>query len=155
MPKCDLEVWSCKWMHWCSPINLLHIFITVFLRNTSRWLLLYIFFLQRLTVSLNSFLFILLSHRFIDRSLRYVWIFRRFVILEFLDTEWTSEFFICLYYTAEPILSATRSYLFGYLSRFQLKLFRLLYEGSFWFFWISCFGWTEIYSLMVSQGIQV
>ena len=35
MPKGDFTLW-----HGCSPINLLHIFRTLFPRNTSGWLLL-------------------------------------------------------------------------------------------------------------------
>ena len=34
MPKCDIAL-----RHGCSPVNLLHIFRTSFLRNTSGWLL--------------------------------------------------------------------------------------------------------------------
>ena len=37
MPKCDFNKVA---KHGCSPVNLLHIFRTTFLRNTSGWLLL-------------------------------------------------------------------------------------------------------------------
>ena len=39
MPKYDFQ-------HGCSPVNLLHIFRTPFLKNTSRWLLLMIGFIE-------------------------------------------------------------------------------------------------------------
>ena len=48
MPKCDfnlLKFIDCNFIeitlrHGCSPVNLLHIFGTTFLKNTSGWLLL-------------------------------------------------------------------------------------------------------------------
>ena len=45
MPKCDFNKVTCNFIevtlrHECSPVNLLHIFRTLFSRNTSEWLLL-------------------------------------------------------------------------------------------------------------------
>ena len=44
MPKCDINKVASNFIeivfrHWCSPVNLLHIFRTPFLKNTSGWLL--------------------------------------------------------------------------------------------------------------------
>ena len=39
MPKCDFNKLQSNW-HWCSPVNLLHIFRTSFAKNTSGSLLL-------------------------------------------------------------------------------------------------------------------
>ena len=45
MPKCDfnkvaLQFTEITLQHGCSPVNLLHIFRTPFLKNSSEWLLL-------------------------------------------------------------------------------------------------------------------
>ena len=45
MPKCDFIEITLR--YGCSPVNLLHIFRASFLMNTSRWLLLVLFFLSR------------------------------------------------------------------------------------------------------------
>ena len=44
MPKCDFNKVTCNFIevtlrHECSPVNLLHIFRTLFSKNTSGWLL--------------------------------------------------------------------------------------------------------------------
>ena len=39
--------------HWCSPVNLLHIFRTGFSKNTSGWLLLHIIFSTTLSVLID------------------------------------------------------------------------------------------------------
>ena len=41
MPKCDLFI-EITLRHGCSPVDLLHIFRTTFLKNSSGWLLLII-----------------------------------------------------------------------------------------------------------------
>ena len=46
MPKCEIAPW-----HGCSLVNLLHIFRTLFSRNTSGWLLLKAFSAQHCLVS--------------------------------------------------------------------------------------------------------
>ena len=45
MPKCDFnkvakQLYPITLRHGCSPVNLLHIFKTLFIKNTSGWLLL-------------------------------------------------------------------------------------------------------------------
>ena len=40
MPKCDFNKVAKQLRHECSPVNLLHIFRTPFLKNSSGWLLL-------------------------------------------------------------------------------------------------------------------
>ena len=47
MPKCDFNKVAKQRRHGCSPLNLLHIFRTLFLKNTSGGLLLYSFMLFR------------------------------------------------------------------------------------------------------------
>ena len=47
MPKCDFNKVAKQLRHGCSPLNLLHIFRTLFLKNTSGGLLLYLFMLFR------------------------------------------------------------------------------------------------------------
>ena len=47
MPKCDFNKVAKQLRHGCSPLNLLHIFRTLFLKNTSDGLLLYSFMLFR------------------------------------------------------------------------------------------------------------
>ena len=41
MPKCDFNKVAKQLRHECSPLNLLHIFRTPFLKSTSGWLLLW------------------------------------------------------------------------------------------------------------------
>ena len=46
MPKCDFNKLQSNFIeitlwHWCSPVNLLHIFRTLFPKHTSEWLILY------------------------------------------------------------------------------------------------------------------
>ena len=61
MPKCDFDkdakqlYWNCT-STWVSPVNLLHIFRTTFLKNTSGWLLLKIFsfFLQHFSAKYHG-----------------------------------------------------------------------------------------------------
>ena len=40
MPKCDFNKVAKQLRHGCSPVNLLHIFKTLFSKNTAQWLLL-------------------------------------------------------------------------------------------------------------------
>ena len=40
MPKCEKNFTEITLRHGCSPVNLLHIFKTLFIKNTSGWLLL-------------------------------------------------------------------------------------------------------------------
>ena len=49
MPKCDFNEVASNFIevtlrHGCSPVNLLHIFRTFFLKNTSEWLFLSVAF---------------------------------------------------------------------------------------------------------------
>ena len=50
MPKCNLGV-----LHGCSPVNLLHIFTTLFLKNTSGRLLLRIFYYGKVETKIFYF----------------------------------------------------------------------------------------------------
>ena len=100
------------------------------------------FFSQRLTVSLNSFLFILLSHRFIDRSLRYVWIFRRFVTLEFLR-HWMDKWVFYLFVLYSWTYFVCNKKLFVWLpfaistQTFQTFIWRTLLVFLNFMFWMN------------------
>ena len=62
MPKCDCNFIEITLRHGCFPVNMLHIFRTSFLKNTSIWLLLslgrlrYNFFRQRLLLIRTFFI---------------------------------------------------------------------------------------------------
>ena len=56
MPKCDfnnsLQIYWNQTLAWRSPVNLQHMFRTLFPKNTSGWLLLWLFFAGRKCVDL-------------------------------------------------------------------------------------------------------
>ena len=74
MPKCDFNKAASNFIeitlgHGCSPVNLLHIYRTPFLRNTSGWLLL-CFVVSLLDSSVFKYLWIVERLRNVGSSLR-------------------------------------------------------------------------------------
>ena len=53
MSKCDFNKVEITLRHGCSPVNLLHVFRTPFLKNTSEWLLLDQLLLSNSNVSIQ------------------------------------------------------------------------------------------------------
>ena len=53
MSKCDFNKVEIALRHGCSPVNLLHVFRTPFLKNTSGWLLLDQLLLSNSNVSIQ------------------------------------------------------------------------------------------------------
>ena len=53
MSKCDFNKVEIALRHECSPVNLLHVFRTPFLKNTSEWLLLDQLLLSNSNVSIQ------------------------------------------------------------------------------------------------------